>query len=311
MQIPLIGALKARREALGRSVADAAHCCALDEAMMRDWEAGIGSPPLDTAQKWAASLGLTLALTGDRQPPRRGVSIDWNKRQIAVDGAPVRLTAMEWKALEKLAHIPGDLVTHEALFRHLYGEDQPYRPESTAIRVLITKLRRLLPLRIEARWGRGYVLSGIEPPPDARQSEWAGEAPRRSEPRPDPMQRQPRPEMVRADLAPAGRDRTRQADAAPPEPAREVSLRDLGPRLGPAPHQDYRSVVRPVPRVTPAAVQPARRRAEELDVIERFHAERGATRCPEIATIQRAPLPTLIWDKNKRKWVRPPTVEIG
>ena len=69
---------------------------------------------------------------------------------------------MEWKALERLAASPGELVPHLDLFHHLYGEDEPYRPQSTAIRVLITKLRRLLPpLRIEAQWGRGYVISGI------------------------------------------------------------------------------------------------------------------------------------------------------
>ena len=69
---------------------------------------------------------------------------------------------MEWKALERLAASPGELVPHIDLFHHLYGEDEPYRAQSTAIRVLITKLRRLLPpLRIEAQWGRGYVISGI------------------------------------------------------------------------------------------------------------------------------------------------------
>jgi len=40
-------------------------------------------------------------------------------------------------------------------------------------------------------------------------------------------------------------------------------------------------------------------------VIERFLAERGVTRCPDVATIQQTPLPTLVWDKLKRKWVRP------
>jgi len=53
----------------------------------------------------------------------------------------------------------------------------------------------------------------------------------------------------------------------------------------------------------PIRLGPAR--AEELGVIERFLAERGVTRCPDVATIQQSPLPTLVWDKVKRKWVRP------
>src|SRR5205807_8798783 len=47
-------------------------------------------------------------------------------------------------------------------FHHLYGDERHYRAQSTAIRVLITKLRRLLPLRIEAQWGKGYVVSGLD-----------------------------------------------------------------------------------------------------------------------------------------------------
>ena len=58
-------------------------------------------------------------------------------------------------------------------------------------------------------------------------------------------------------------------------------------------------------RVTSAPIRVGPRRAEELGVIERFLSERGVTRCPDVATIQQSPLPTLIWDKVKRKWVRP------
>ena len=61
--------------------------------------------------------------------------------------------------------------------------------------------------------------------------------------------------------------------------------------------------VAPRPAPTPARAVPCR--AEELGVIERFLAERGVTRCPDVATIQHSPLPALVWDKTKRKWVRP------
>jgi hypothetical protein len=63
-----------------------------------------------------------------------------------------------------------------------------------------------------------------------------------------------------------------------------------------------------VRRTEVAPTRPNARRAEELKTIERFLAERGVTRCPDVATLQLVTLPTLVWDKIKRKWVRPPTV---
>jgi hypothetical protein len=54
---------------------------------------------------------------------------------------------------------------------------------------------------------------------------------------------------------------------------------------------------------------PRQRRAEELEMFERFLAQRGPTRCPDLATTQKSPLPVLAWDKVKRKWVRPSATE--
>lgn len=59
-------------------------------------------------------------------------------------------------------------------------------------------------------------------------------------------------------------------------------------------------------RPSATAARPTGCRADELTSIERFLAERGVTACPDFATIQHVPVPTLVWDKNKRKWVRPP-----
>ena len=214
---------------------------------------------------------------------RRGPHVDWRARRISVDGTPVRLTPMEWKALERLAASPSELVPHLDLFRHLYGEAEPYRAQSTAIRVLITKLRRLLPpLRIEAQWGRGYVISGIvssssRVPPKAEVAAERHVGP--VSPRPDKLRNS-------VSLTPSAITLDRTA---------------IRRKLVEVPH----------PGVREAAVAPTRpiaRRAEELVTIERFLAERGVTRCPDGATIQPAALPTLVWDKMKRKWVRPPTV---
>lgn len=284
MKAPLINELKARRQAFGWSMKELAERCNIDERLLSAWEEGVGSPRLDAVESWTAALGLALGLAGGPHNVRTGVRVDWDKRCITVDGTPVRLTPMEWKALERLAKVPGELVTHRALFRHLYGEERPYRVQSTAIRVLITKLRRLLPVRIEARWGRGYVVSGIEPPspdlPSGRDA--APEDATRPTSRP-----QPEPGKARRDSI-----------ALLPSPM----IRDAVPALRERAEISYSNIR----RVAAAPVRPSACRAEELGVIERFLAERGVTRCPDVATIQHSPLPTLVWDKIKRKWVRPP-----
>lgn len=280
MKAPLINDLKARREMFGWSLKEVGERCGIDEILLNDWERGIGSPQLDAVETWALAFGLKLGFATAQQDACRGVRIDWDKRCITVDGAPVRLTPMEWKALERLAKVPGELVTHQDLFRHLYGEEQPYRTQSTAIRVLITKLRRLLPLRIEARWGRGYIVSGIEPLPPAAPVEQPKAADK-------PARTEPTPEKAR-----------REGIALVPDPT---------PREAPAPRRERPEIGYPgMRRAAAPPIRPSPHRAEELGVIERFLAERGVTRCPDVATIQRAPLPTLVWDKIKRKWVRPP-----
>jgi len=94
---------------------------------------------------------------------RHGLLIDWDERCITVDDTPIRLTPMEWSALERLARTPGEPVTQKALFRHLYGYDWHYRTQPTVVRVLIARLRRLLPGRIEERCGHNYLISGLAP----------------------------------------------------------------------------------------------------------------------------------------------------
>src|SRR5260221_2761225 len=159
----LISELETRRQTLGLSTKELGDRCGIDEAFLSDWERGLGAPRVDEIQHWAAALGLTLGLVPIEGESRQGLMVDWDKHCIKVDGTPIRLTPMEWKALERLAWTPGELVTHQALFRHLYGDDRQHRAQSTAVRVLITKLRRLLPIRIEAQWGQGYVISGLSP----------------------------------------------------------------------------------------------------------------------------------------------------
>jgi hypothetical protein len=143
------------------------------------------------------------------------------------------------------------------------------------VRVLITKLRRLLPIRIDVQWGQGYLISGLAPAPARARSDY-GAGNGAPEPQPN--------------LAPAPCERIALTPPRDPPPIRRqlVELSDPAMR-----------------RAVAAPIHIGPRRAEELQVIERFLAERGATRCPDVATIQQSPLPMLIWDKVKRKWVRP------
>ncbi|HVC54810.1 MAG TPA: winged helix-turn-helix domain-containing protein [Stellaceae bacterium] len=286
---PLIIDLIARRQTLGWSLRELSERSGIDEPRLAQWEDGSDLPRLDAAQRWGAALGVKLNLVPAAGEPHRGVRIDWNERRVTVEGVPVRLTPMEWSSLERLARTPGELVTHQMLFHHLYGEERPYRAESTAIRVLITKLRRLLPLQIEARWGQGYVVSGIESPP--LRTPAAGTAPAPAAPGIVPeiepeIEPEPEPETL---CPPRGEE---DAAAIPRDaPPSQHAIRDLR-----APSMQ---------RIASPANRVGLGRSEELGVIERFLAERGATRCPDVATIQQSPLPTLVWDKLKRKWVRP------
>jgi transcriptional regulator with XRE-family HTH domain len=273
-----ISDLEIRRQTLGWSIKELGDRCGIDETILGEWEHGRGSPRLDAVQNWAAALGLTLELVPAERKSQHGLVVDWDKPCIKVDGSPIRLTPMEWKALERLARTPGELVTHQALFRHLYGDDRHHRAQSTAVRVLITKLRRLLPIRIEAQWGQGYVISGLAPsPPHAHNGNVAGNG--GATPQPAVLETP----CDHVALAP------QTAPRNPPPVRREVvDFSEAG-----------------VGRVAAAPTNLGPCRAEELGVIERFLAERGVTRCPDVATIQQSPLPTLIWDKVKRKWVRP------
>src|SRR5919197_6350698 len=157
----IIEELRIRSRALGLDLKEIGRRCGVAETSLRNWERGVAAPPPDALERWAGALGFRIALLPMDAGPRRGISVDWKQQRIAVDDVPVRLTPMEWKLLERLAWSPGQLVTHRELFKHLYGKERDCRAQATAVRVLINKLRRLLPIRIDAQWGRGYVLDGI------------------------------------------------------------------------------------------------------------------------------------------------------
>jgi transcriptional regulator with XRE-family HTH domain len=287
------------RQGLGLSLKEVGGRSTLDEVSLTDWERGAASPSLEALQQWALSLGQRLALLPLSPEPPHGVKVDWAARHLTVNGKTVRLTPMEWSIIERLAWSPGQLVTHRQLFKHLYGTDRDCRAQSTAVRVRISKLRQKLPLTIEARWGQGYVLEGVEPSRSACRTVQPQPA---DEAEPQPSGREPsltlRP--ARSHLQPAGRQ---PADRQFATLAIASSAKEN--RTAVRPSQSLRASEPMMRSEALATTVPAAGRNEELGIIERFLAERGVTKCPNAGAMQLAPLPALVWDKTKRKWVRP------
>lgn len=274
----IIDELRTRSRALGLDLKEIGRRCGLAETSLRNWERGMAAPPPDALERWAGALGFRIALLPVDAGTRRGIWVDWKQQRITVDDVPVRLTPMEWKLLERLSRSPGQLVTHKELFKHLYGKERDCRAQATAVRVLINKLRRLLPIRIEAQWGQGYVVDGI---PASQSDEASSEG-------------EPAGCHQRISGTPLMRDSAIvvRPVAAPQKP------QTIGHRVIATKQASGR-------RAMALTVNPSRCRAEELGVIERFLAERGVTRCPDPQLIAQSGQSELVWDKMKRKWVRP------
>jgi len=274
----IIEELKSRSRALGVDLKEIGRRCGLAETSLRSWERGVAAPPPDALERWAGALGFRIALLPVDAGPRRGIRVDWQQQRITVDDVPVRLTPMEWKLLERLSRSPGQIVTHKELFKHLYGKERDCRAQATAVRVLINKLRRLLPIRIEAQWGQGYVVAGIP-------ASGSDEASSEGEPAGSYQRTSGTPLMPESGIV--------IRPVAAPQKPQPIGRRVISTKQA----SGHRAVA--------LTMNPQRCRAEELGVIERFLAERGVTRCPDPQLIAQSGQSELVWDKMKRKWVRP------
>ena len=81
--------------------------------------------------------------------------------QVAYRGSPVRLTAMEYRVLEYLAHRPGAVISKTELLEHLY--DYNWEKFSNVVEVYVSGLRRKLDdgashQVIQTLRGQGYIL---------------------------------------------------------------------------------------------------------------------------------------------------------
>ena len=85
--------------------------------------------------------------------------LDTHRMSATFAGRPIRLSQLEFRFLDYLAHQSGRAVSAGELAEHLYGADEP--GDSNAIEALVVRLRRKIgPHVIETRRGFGYLLAG-------------------------------------------------------------------------------------------------------------------------------------------------------
>lgn len=84
-----------------------------------------------------------------------GVALDPRSARVTVAGAPVRLTAHEFRVLSYLMHQRGRVVSQAELVEHIYAQDLDR--DSNTVEVFIARLRRKLGADvIETMRGLGY-----------------------------------------------------------------------------------------------------------------------------------------------------------
>ena len=86
------------------------------------------------------------------------LSLDTQRRSASLDGAPLRLSPLEFRLLDCLAHNPGRAVSAGELADHLYGVGDG--GDANAIEALVARLRRKVGAEvIVTRRGFGYALA--------------------------------------------------------------------------------------------------------------------------------------------------------
>ncbi|HSJ54723.1 MAG TPA: response regulator transcription factor [Anaerolineae bacterium] len=94
-----------------------------------------------------------------------GLVIDLTRREVWLDDRPVALTPTEFKFLSCLTAHAGEVLSHERLMMHVWGNECPGWRD--AIKLYIHHLRQKLeqdpsqPRRIMTRRGRGYVFQRL------------------------------------------------------------------------------------------------------------------------------------------------------
>jgi two-component system OmpR family response regulator len=89
------------------------------------------------------------------------LTLDTSRGRVALDGAPVKLTAQEFRLLSYLMHHQGQVVSRTELTEHLYSQD--FDRDSNTIEVFVGRLRKKIGGDlIETVRGLGYRLAAAE-----------------------------------------------------------------------------------------------------------------------------------------------------
>ena len=87
-----------------------------------------------------------------------GLVVNSGSGRVTVDGAPIKLTAQEFRLLDYLMHHKGKIVSRTELTEHIY--DQDFDRESNTIEVFVGRLRKKLGADyIHTVRGLGYRLA--------------------------------------------------------------------------------------------------------------------------------------------------------
>ncbi len=85
------------------------------------------------------------------------VELDTANGRVSFEGAPVELTALEYRTISYLLHHQGKIISKTELTEHIYGQD--FDRDSNVIEVLVNRLRKKMsPELIKTRRGLGYQL---------------------------------------------------------------------------------------------------------------------------------------------------------
>jgi len=104
--------------------------------------------------------GRGTPLTHEAPFTSGGVRVDFETRQVSVDGEAVSLTATEYRLLYHLVRNAGQVLTHETLLARVWGRE--YTDEIDYLKVYISRLRNKIekaprnPDRILTEYGVGY-----------------------------------------------------------------------------------------------------------------------------------------------------------
>ena len=119
--------------------------------------------PFELEEVMARVEALIRRASGHANPLLRcgRLELDPVSARVTLDGAPVNLTALEYRALQYMMQKAGSVVSKSELSEHIYGQN--LERDSNVIEVLINHLRcKLIPTLIETRRGLGYRLRGGE-----------------------------------------------------------------------------------------------------------------------------------------------------